>query len=142
MCVLDDGKEVMESSRPRRIDPPKPAISAPVNQRRRSQSGVLLPTVSESIGASESTPGIRECREGWLDLHAADLIGQLQELSADLDARESQLNVRASLQDSRERSFRLRQQDALLRRSEQQRALDRLQREIETQVRQLAFRDP
>ena len=136
-----DENEVMESSNPRRIDPPNPVISQPASKRSRSAIGALQPTGSRAVDASESNQTIHECRQEWLELQAAELISQLQRLSMELDARESQLNVRASLQDNRERKFRLRQQDELLQLSEQQRALDRRQQEIETQVRQLAFRE-
>jgi predicted DNA binding CopG/RHH family protein len=77
--------------------------------------------------------------EQWLRLHATDLIDHLQSWSADLDARESQINLRASMQDHRERQFRLLQQDASAEMAEQQRAIDRLRSEIQTQARRLAF---
>ncbi|QDT02971.1 hypothetical protein K227x_13500 [Rubripirellula lacrimiformis] len=75
----------------------------------------------------------------WLRLHASDLIDRLQTWSADLDAREAQLNVRDSLQDHRERQFRLLQQDAAAELSEQQRAIDRIRSEINAQARRMAF---
>jgi hypothetical protein len=80
-------------------------------------------------------------RRQWLDLQAEDLIERLQQWAVDLDAREAQLNVQASLQDRRERQFRLRQQDAMAQLAEQQRSIARQQHEIECRARRLAFQD-
>ena len=80
-------------------------------------------------------------REAWLGLQAADLISRLQGWADELDAREARLNVQASLQDSRERQFRLRQQDILADLAEQRRSIERLRIEMEAQARRLAFRD-
>ncbi len=129
----------MDSSKPHRIDPPNRTISGPVRKRRHCERVAASATVSQSDKNREPTPTILDRQEAWLELQATDLIGQLQTWSAQLDARESQLNVRASLQDSRERQFRLYQQDALVQQAEQQRAIQRLQREIEAQARRLAF---
>ncbi len=79
--------------------------------------------------------------DDWLRLHATDLIDRLQSWASDLDARESQLNARASLQDHRERCFRLQQQDVATELAEQQRSIERLRQESEAQARRLAFAD-
>jgi hypothetical protein len=78
----------------------------------------------------------------WLELHAAELVDQLQAWASDLDAREAQLNARASLQDLRERQFRLQQQDLATELAEQRRSIERLRAETEAHARRLAFRDP
>jgi hypothetical protein len=140
MCGLDDGNDVMETSRPHRIDPSSPVIPGPVSKRQRSGRVTVPATGSQTAPSSVQIQSIQDRQAGWLKLQAADLISQLQELSTELDAREAQLNVRASLQDSRERQFRLRQQDALTQQAEHQRAIQRLQREIEARARRLAFR--
>ena len=101
----------------------------------------MAATVLQTAETAEPAETIKDRHEAWLELHAPDLISQLQALSAELDAREAQLNVRASLQDNRERQFRLRQQDALTQQAEQQRAIERLHREVETLARRLAFRE-
>jgi hypothetical protein len=145
---------VTESTNPHRIDPPSPPTSGPVGQRRRNPG--ILATVDTSpsrqsataktTGSVSANPGSKdlvsgECREAWLEFQAADLISRLQTWSDELDTREARLNVQASLQDSRERQFRLRQQDAIRDLTEQQRSMERLRSEIESQVRRLAFRD-
>lgn len=80
-----------------------------------------------------------ETSDVLLNLHAIDLVDRLQSWAADLDAREAQLNSRTSLQDHRERQFRLAQQDAETELAEQQRAIERLRREVEAQARRIAF---
>ena len=66
-------------------------------------------------------------------------VERLQAWATDLDAREAQLNARASLQDHRERRFRLRQQDTETELAEQRRSVGRLRQELEAQARRLAF---
>lgn len=66
-------------------------------------------------GGYDGDGKIKECElgigvglqaEGWLSLHAADLIRRIQSWSEDLSERESQLMARIALQERRERRFR------------------------------------
>jgi hypothetical protein len=75
----------------------------------------------------------------WLRLHAAELLDRLQYWASDLDAREARLNARLSVQDYRERRFRLLQQDVAAQLAEQQRSSERLREENLAQARRLAF---
>jgi len=77
--------------------------------------------------------------QNWLQLHAGELIERLRQWSADLDYREAELNARTAKQDSRERQFRLLQQTAQQELDEQQRAIDRLRKQMQDQARRLAF---
>ncbi|TWU56244.1 hypothetical protein [Rubripirellula reticaptiva] len=80
-----------------------------------------------------------DANQEWLKLQATDLIDRLQAWAADLDAREAQLNVRASVQDHRERQFRMVQQDAVTELAEQKRSAERLRTELQSQARRMAF---
>lgn len=112
---------------PSQFDPSElPAPSELLNEKRlESQQGE----------SAQSGPS----QDEWLRLHATDLIDRLQTWASDLDAREAQLNSRTSIQEHRERQFRLRQQDLATELAEQQRSIDRLRQEIEAQARRLAF---
>lgn len=145
---------------PHRIDPPGLAVArrtrAPVAgiERPRSATGVAVGDVDPPVGSelefridspqgtdsgSSVMPRDHRSPEAWLRLHASDLVDRLQSWASDLDAREAQLNARSSLQDHRERRFRLHQQDVSTELAEQQRAIERLRREVEAQARRLAF---
>jgi hypothetical protein len=78
-------------------------------------------------------------KEDWLRLHATDLLDRLQTWASDLDAREAQLNARLSVQDHRERRFRIHQHDVATELAEQQRSIERLRAENKAQARRLAF---
>ena len=94
----------------------------------------------ESDHPSRSSGGLDLATpEDWLPLHATELVDRIQAWASDLDDREAQLNARSSLQDLRERKFRLHQQDVAIELAEQKRSIDRLRREIEAQARRLAF---
>lgn len=143
----------MSAATPHRIDPPNASVPRRVGQnvaglerRIRAATGSREVLVSNDLGAESNTRSgpVREAgdipsQDEWLRLHAIDLIGRLQDWSADLDSREAQLNSRTSIQEQRERSFRLRQQDLATELAEQQRSVERLRREIEAQARRLAF---
>lgn len=142
----------MNSGASHRIDSPeKPS---PVMSRTSDSVRVAAPPAASASaatpsflfdpppGAANDPPPVDENSadgDAWLRMHATDLVDHLQAWSADLDARESQINLRASMQDHRERQFRLLQQDAIAEMAEQQRAIDRLRSEIQTQARRLAF---
>ncbi len=133
----------MPPAKPQRIDPPSPAIPSPVSQRRGSRGNSVAAAIGQHTPPPLSAPpdrSIGPAEDAWLQLHAEELIGRLQGWAAELDAREAQLNARISRQESRERQFRLQQQDALTDQAEQQRSIERLKRQLELQVRQLAFR--
>jgi hypothetical protein len=112
---------------------------------RKSRAPIQHVEIKEKIDEGRvSTPESRPhdtYPESWLRLHAADLIDRLSNWSQDLDAREAQLNARIAKEDLRERQFRLHQQVALAEMDEQQRAVDRLRKEIEDHARRLAFQD-
>ncbi|MCG8653761.1 MAG: hypothetical protein MI861_28240 [Pirellulales bacterium] len=91
------------------------------------------PTAAEESRVDPSSP------QQWLQCHAIDLIQKLQQWADDLDAREAQLNWRSAAQDRRERQFRPQQQDLVAEMAEQQRSVQRLQAEAESQARRLAF---
>jgi hypothetical protein len=80
-------------------------------------------------------------RDGWLRLHATDLIDRLTDWSDDLDARQAQLNATIAKHERRERQFRLQRQIASVELREQQRSVQRLRERIEAHARRLAFRD-
>lgn len=149
----------MSSSNPHRIDPPGeparpkklrsrrpggyPANSDPQRQYavgnqvdKETDSGLVA-----SKDQSAAKPFELPLQDDLVHFHASDLIDRLQGWAADLDAREAQLNARSSLQDHRERRFRLNQQDASTEIAEQQRSIERLREEVEAQARRLAFRD-
>lgn len=139
----------MSSAFNHRIDPPEPVL--PRVARRRSAHAVagtdparLPPELDGETANDDRFPADHPSddstgRSDWLGLHAEELIDRLQTWSADLDARESQLNLRASMQDQHERQFRLRQQDLAADLAQQQRAVERLRGEIQAQARRLAF---
>ena len=139
-----------ESPNPHRNDSPSPNISCPVSLRRQVERARVAVAAGpqpfelrpSELPGSEAEDFARAAdREAWLGLQASDLIGRLQVWADELDAREARLNVQASLQDSRERQFRLRQQDSLADLAEQRRSIERLRIEMEAQARRLAFRD-
>ncbi len=78
-------------------------------------------------------------RDDWLRLQARDLIERLQRWSADLDARQAQLNAAMAQQDVRERQFRIRQQESAAELDRQQEAIDALRIQLSAQARRLAF---
>lgn len=157
----------MSSATPHRIDPPstavprrisQPASGSPQPQKAAAGYGDggeanfssdlaatsatgLDPKERSDQPASDRLERAIPDREGWLRLHATDLIDRLQSWASDLDAREAQLNSRTSIQEHRERRFRLRQQDLATELAEQQRSIDRLRLEIEAQARRLAFQN-
>ncbi len=145
MGFLDDGNQEMDCTPPLRIDPPNAATLGPVSQRRRGVGagvdGSLSRPAAHFEPATEGSQSPELDRDQWLTLHSADLIRRLQAWSDELDARESQLNARASMQDNRERRFRLQRQDVSAHQDEQRRSIERLRAEVETQARQLVFRD-
>lgn len=96
-------------------------------------------TVSRDTDSRDEAPIHVARRQDWLRLHGTDLVDRLQAWATDLDAREAQLNARSSLQDHRERRFRLHQQDVATELAEQQRSIGRLRNELEAQARRLAF---
>lgn len=143
----------MNSGASHRIDSPEkpsPAMTRPTDSVRVASPAVANPSAatpsfrfdpSHAAAANDSPIGDEISADGdaWLRMHATDLVDHLQAWSADLDARESQINLRASMQDHRERQFRLLQQDAIAEMAEQQRAIDRLRSEIQAQARRMAF---
>ncbi|MGB7325702.1 MAG: hypothetical protein WBD31_12580 [Rubripirellula sp.] len=159
----------MSSQPSYRIDPASPGTSSPSRPRRRLAAPVGNATENPtSYGeksdasppgrtfrvdrphhprlAQSDSPGLpstefdpSDSNQDWLKLQATDLIDRLQAWAADLDAREAQLNVRASVQDHRERTFRMVQQDAVTELAEQKRAADRLRAELQSQARRIAF---
>lgn len=100
---------VVPSDRETRIDPPHGRSVAPPLAPSTTASPVASrgPSVSPAAAVDETREAEMAARESLLRLHAADLIERLQVWSSDLDARESQINSRAALQDHRERQFRL-----------------------------------
>lgn len=150
----------MSETNPHRIDPPSAAVPSRVGKyvpvpkpRTGSVSGdnqldrrcvhvANDELVSGPVWSAES-PRLHDsaAQEDWLRLHAVDLIGRLQAWACDLDAREAQLNSRTSLLEHLERRFRLHQQDRNAELAEQQRSIERLRRDLETQTRQLAFQN-
>ncbi|MDA8743622.1 hypothetical protein N9N28_03210 [Rubripirellula amarantea] len=76
-----------------------------------------------------------------LALQSDDLIAHLQQWAADLDSREAQLNARTSLQEHRERQFRIERRDAEAELAEQQRLVERMRQSVQVQARRLAFRE-
>lgn len=145
----------MSSATPHRIDPPSTAVPRRVGQNVAG-SELLKGAVSASgevhswsdlvapdrIGSGPAgPPGEIPIQDEWLRLHATDLIDRLRAWASDLDAREAQLNSRTSIQEHRERNFRLRQQDLSTELAEQQRSIERLRHEIEAQARRLAFQN-
>ncbi len=145
----------MSSATPHRIDPPSTAVPRRVGQnlaeserRNRAAVGSGKIHASSNLAAEDkfgSGPvgpsGEIPLQDEWLRLHAIDLIDRLQAWASDLDAREAQLNSRTSIQEHRERGFRLRQQDLATELAEQQRSIERLRHEIEAQARRLAFQN-
>lgn len=148
----------MSSATPHRIDPPNsvtPQVGGPhvgagsalVATTNRVTHSAVAPDVETTgppspgpdSGHQETGEGVTG-REDWLRLHACELVDRLQSWADDLDAREAKLNARSSLQDLRERRFRLEQQNAETELAEQQRSTDRLRREVEADARRLAFR--
>ena len=120
--AAQSGEPVSENMPEHRVDPshPMPAIRS---------------VASESCHETTPSP------EQWLELQSIDLVTRLQAWASDLDAREAQLNARASLQDHRERRWRLRQQGLEIELAERQRSIERLRGEIEAHARRLAFLD-
>tara|TARA_R110002049_G_scaffold4601_6_gene32907 strand:+ start:119233 stop:119793 length:561 start_codon:yes stop_codon:yes gene_type:complete len=125
-------------------DPTTPSsdkiAACPLGDRpdRPDDFSVLEQVASENVASSSSRP-FAPLPESWLTLHATDLIDRLASWSEDLDAREAQLNARIAKQDVRERQFRLTQQVAQTEMEEQQRAINRLRKQINDQARRLAF---
>ena len=139
----------LSSSTPR-IDPPRVGPNGPVAKaqgRRRSTPGegkfqrfdVAHQEPEQPDPIAGSVAGGAADPEDWLQLQATDLIERLQKWSAELDAREAQLNAAMAQQDLRERVFRIRRQefDADLRR--QQEEIDALREQLSAQARRLAF---
>lgn len=80
-------------------------------------------------------------REGWLRLHATDLIRRLQDWASGLDAREATLNAAYARQDLRERKFRLHQQEIETQIAAHKQAAEDLRQRINASLRRLAFRN-
>lgn len=80
-------------------------------------------------------------REGWLRLHATDLIRRLQDWASGLDAREATLNASYARQDIRERKFRLHQQEIERQIAAHKQAAEDLRQRINASLRKLVFCD-
>jgi hypothetical protein len=122
---------------PRGAGPSAAAVSGPPSHPPANAAAIgwgQRPTLA-------AEPEFAGTRDQWLQLHADDLVERMQRWAADLDAREAQLNARASLQDHRERRARLEQQELANELAEQERSIERLRKELEAQARRLAFRD-
>ncbi len=78
-------------------------------------------------------------QQSWLHLHCVELIEKLQDWSADLDAREAQLNSRTALLEHRERQVRLEQQSSRLDLDELKHSLQQEIDELRAAARRLAF---
>lgn len=98
---------------------------------------------------SPPTPEGHETREGaqadrhnygaeWLRLHAEDLIAQLAEWSAEIDARQSQLNAQQAMLDLERRQFRAWRSSELRELAEQRQSLERQQADAVATSRRLA----
>ncbi len=126
-----------------RIDPPhRPEPRRRPDSRSTSENGRPVGTAAEDANAEDN--GVSDDSTGelaWFHRQTADLVDHLQAWSEDLDAREAQLNGRASSQDQRERQFRLQQSDAANELAEQQRAIERIRAEIQAQARRIAFQN-
>lgn len=147
----------MSSASPHRIDPPSvvtphmggpyvATVTAPLARSKRLEQ--FGPTGDADLVARESRnlvvgdvpiSEVVSGREEWLRLHAAELVDRLQTWADELDTREAKLNARSSIQDQRERRFRLEQQNAEIELSELRRSTERLRCEVETHARRLAF---
>ena len=77
--------------------------------------------------------------DAWLRAHATDLIGHLQNWSSELDRRESGLNARIAMHESRERRFRLQRSELAGQLAESQARVDQLRQQLEARARRLAF---
>lgn len=145
----------MSAVTPQRIDPASTAVphrvgqnvagSEPGNKAAAGNGEVHASSnlaAQHTIGSGPQEPsGVIPVQDEWLRLHATDLIDRLQAWASDLDAREAQLNSRTSIQEHRERRFRVRQQDLATELAEQQRSIERLRHEIKAQARRLAFQN-
>ncbi len=141
----------MSSVTPHRIDPPSTAVPSPIGQNLVASESRKRVVTASATNVQPARPEARVCgsqanggipiQDEWLRLHATDLIDRLRAWASDLDAREAQLNSRTSIQEHRERHFRLRQQDLATELAEQQRSIERLRQEIEAQARRLAFQN-
>ena len=127
--------------RPMKTEPPALAAGpeATVDQPTRPEASAYG-SQENAVSSAQPMGGI-PIQDEWLRLHATDLIDRLRAWASDLDAREAQLNSRTSIQEHRERRFRLRQQDLATELAEQQRSIERLRHEIEAQARRLAFQN-
>ncbi len=138
------------SSSAQRIDPPRVGPSGPVAKAHGQRGSAATAGKFQRFDVAHQEPEKRDpiagdatdpatARENWLQLQATDLIARLQKWSAELDAREAQLNAAMAQHDLRERLFRVRQQefDADLRR--QQEEIDALREQLSAQARRLAF---
>lgn len=116
-----------------RIDPPHPLAGG------TPQPGEPIP--SPESGAEEPDSGEADFAacESLLKLHAADLIERLQAWARDLDARESQINMRSALQDHRERQFRLWAQSHRADLEESVRAHEQRDKDLRDSARRLAI---
>jgi hypothetical protein len=73
-----------------------------------------------------------------LRLHAEDLIAQLAEWSAEIDARQSQLNAQQAMLDLERRQFRAWRSSELRELAEQRQSLERQQADAVATSRRLA----
>lgn len=117
-------------------DSPEPtALAAGAERGVHQPSSSPLGASDRDTQSADRSPGNHD----WLRLHASELLDRLQSWASDLDAREAQLNARLSVQDHRERRFRLIQQDIAAELAEQRRSIERLREENLAQARRLAF---
>jgi hypothetical protein len=98
------------------------------------------PDVPSTVQKVEQEPAPIDEQESWLRLHAVDLIQKLRQWALDLDARETQLSARTSLQALHERQFRLQRQDSPSPARDGESRLERRFREITRQLRRRVYR--
>ena len=121
-----------------------PPSRRPRGARSTVQAKQGCNAVQDSAGSSFGVGHLLDqdpSSQSLLALHGEDLIHHLQSWAAELDAREAQINARASLQDHRERQFRIQQRDTETDLAERQRQVDRIRETAAAQARRLAFRE-
>lgn len=104
---------------PHRIDPThhfpplgrKTVPPAPVSPEATALPAASVPVPSkaseDTIADDNPHHDSQELADKLLQSHAADLIAELQQWQRRLELQEAELNVRAAMQDQRERNFRV-----------------------------------
>ena len=101
------GEEGVAAAARQRIDPPhQPPPGVEPSGEQPPGAGAESPAEHLTDLQQADWGDVVVADDELLRLHAADLIAELRAWIGDIDARESQLNARAALQDLRERQFR------------------------------------